>query len=135
MTFNEITSLLDKGFTPEQITVLATSTETETPGQLNMFTNSGESTAPDSEDTGDADNPLSVSPVPPTSPAPAAEPAAAPGEVTNDSLSAVMDAIADVKKTIQAANIRTMSMETVNADNALEKAMSEIIRPSFEKGE
>ena len=132
MTFNEITTLLDKGFTPDQITALATAAETEIPGQMNMFTTSEESTTSESEETGDQENPLSESPVPPTSPEPAA--AAEPAGNNNESMTAVLDAIADVKKSIQAANIRTMSMDAVSSENALEKAMSEIIRPSFEKG-
>ena len=150
MTFEQITTLLDRGFTPDQITALASNKVPAThndqlPGQLDMFTTSAESTTADREDAADTGNPLPVSPAPPTSPAAATaadpEPApAAPVAQTaagdnSDSLSAVMDAIADVKRTIQATNIRTMSMDVVDPDNALEKAMSEIIRPSFEKGD
>ncbi len=150
MTFEQITTLLDRGFTPDQITALASNKEPAThsdqlPGQLDMFTTSAESTTADREESSDMGNPLPVSQDPPTTPAaaPDAEPvpaSSAPVAQTaagefNDSMSAVMDAIADVKKTIQAANIRTMSMDVVNPDNSLEKAMAEIIRPSFEKGD
>lgn len=145
MTFDQITELLDRGFTPEQITALNVTPDPVVTGQMSMFTTSAESTTADREESPDMGNPLPVSQDPPTSPAAAPdavpEPApAAPVAQTaagdfKDSMSAVMDAIADVKKTIQAANIRTMSMDAVNPDNSLEKAMAEIIRPSFEKGD
>lgn len=127
MTFEQINSLLDRGFTPEQITTL--------------FTISGVPTPPDTVDTGADADPLTPAPEPadntpaadPPEPAdntPAADP---PAPAVNNS--EVLDAIADLKKSIQANNIRTMSVDSVDADNALEKAMSEIIRPSLEKGE
>ena len=126
MTFEQITSLLDRGFTPDQITLLSTS-DGPTPS--------------DTADTGAGADPLTPAPEPadttpaadPPEPAdntPAADP---PAPAVNNS--EVLDAIADLKKSIQANNIRTMSVDSVDADNALEKAMSEIIRPSLEKGE
>ena len=145
MTFDQITELLDRGFTPEQITALNVTPDPVVTGQISMFTTSAESTTADREESPDMGNPLPVSQDPPISPAaaPDAEPEPAPAAPVaqtaagdlKDSMSAVMDAIADVKKTIQAANIRTMSMDVVNPDNSLEKAMAEIIRPSFEKGD
>ena len=145
MTFDQITALLDRGFTPEQITALNVTPDPVVTGQISMFTTSAESTTADREESPDMGNPLPVSQDPPISPAaaPDAEPEPAPAAPVaqtaagdfKDSMSAVMDAIADVKKTIQAANIRTMSMDVVNPDNSLEKAMAEIIRPSFEKGD
>lgn len=125
MTFEQITTLLDRGFTPEQIT---------------MLTNSGDPTSSEQAAPGGDSNPLESPPetadnkgseTPPEEPKPAEEPPAA----TPDSNAAVLDAIADLKKSIQASNIKTMSVDSVDADNALEKAMSEIIRPSLEKGE
>ena len=126
MTFEQITSLLDRGFTPDQITLLSTS-DGPTPS--------------DPADTGAGADPLTPAPEPadntpaadspePADNTPAADP---PAPAVNNS--EVLDAIADLKKSIQANNIRTMSVDSVDADNALEKAMSEIIRPSLEKGE
>lgn len=125
MTYEQITNLLDRGFTPDQITMLTTSvnpTQTEEP----------------TEPVEDTANPLAES----STDSPTVEekkeaateeaPAAAPAEDKNKD---VLAAIADLKKVVQANNIKTMSVEGVNPDAALEKAMSELIRPSFEKGE
>ena len=141
MTFEQINSLLDRGFTPEQITTL--------------FTTFGGPTPPDTVGTGAGFDPLALAPAPadntPAADPPAPEPAdntpaadpPAPEPAGNtpaadppasESNAAVLDAIADLKKSIQASNIKTMSVDTVDDDNALEKAMSEIIRPSLEKG-
>ena len=124
MTYEQITNLLDRGFSPDQITLLTTS---------------GVPTAPDSEESGDTANPLAESPDNSNNteqdPDPAPTPAPTPDPVPSMDNSAVLDAIADLKRSVQAANIRTMSIDSVNSDNQLEKAMAEFIRPSFEKGE
>ena len=122
MTFEQITTLLDKGFTPDQITLLTTSAVP---------------TAAEPGDSGDPANPLAESPDAPIAsdpePSPEPTPEQAPAAAADNS--EILNAIADLKKSVQAANIKTMSMDTVNADNQLEKAMAELIRPSFEKGE
>ena len=124
MTYEQINNLLDRGFTPDQITLLTTS---------------GVPTAPESEESGDPANPLAVSPDNSNNteqdPDLAPTPAPTPDPVPAMDNTAVLDAIADLKKSVQAANIRTMSIDSVNSDNQLEKAMAEFIRPSFEKGE
>ena len=125
MTYEQITNLLDRGFTPDQITMLTTSvtpTQTEEP----------------TEPVEDKANPLAESstdsPTGEEQKEAAAEeaPSAAPAEDKNKE---VLAAIADLKKAVQANNIKTMSVEGVDSEAALEKAMSELIRPSFEKGE
>lgn len=129
MTYEQITNLLDRGFTPDQIT---------------MLTTSGNPTHPDDPaPAGDADShPLAESPAGDTdtgktSPVevPAAAEPAAVEEKTTDNSAAVLDAIADLKKTVQANNIKTMHMDTISGENELEAALSEIIRPSLKKGE
>ena len=119
MTFDQITALLDRGFTPDQITLLTTTGETPT--------------TPEQVTTGDESSPLDSSPVV-TDNTEEQTPDDNPIESLADSNAAVLEAIADLKKSIQAQNIKTMSVDTIDADNALEKAMSEIIRPSMEKG-
>lgn len=125
MTYEQITNLLDRGFTPDQITMLTTSV---TPTQTEEHIESVEDKA----------NPLAESsidsPTDEEQKEAAAEetPAAAP---TEDKNKEVLAAIADLKKAVQANNIKTMSVDGVDQDAALEKAMSELIRPSFEKGE
>lgn len=126
MTFEQITSLLDRGFTPDQITLLSTS-DGPTPSDT---ADTGAGADPLTPAPEPADNTPAADPPEPADNTPAADP---PAPVVNNS--EVLDAIADLKKSIQANNIRTMSVDSVDADNALEKAMSEIIRPSLEKGE
>ncbi len=133
MTFAEIKELLADGFTPEQITLLTTSGAAPTPAPAAA---PGEETAPDNplqDDTPDAISESSGLP-----PAAAISPAAVPApeaEPVQNSNKDVLDAITDLKKTIQAGNILRNSIDTVDPDNALEKAMAEIIRPSFDKHE
>ena len=127
MTFAEIKELLADGFTPEQITLLTTSGAAPTPAPAAA---PGEETALDNplpDDTPDAISESSGLP-----PAAAQAPEAEPVQNSNKD---VLDAITDLKKTIQAGNILRNSIDTVDPDNALEKAMAEIIRPSFDKHE
>ena len=127
MTFDQITTLLDRGFTPDQITLLTTS---------------GTPTMPDSgeaEEDGISFHPQEEPPASPPSPAaapaPDPEPEPAPAPVPETSNTEILEAIADLKASVQRNNIRTMSMGAVSSENELEKAMAEIIRPRYEKGE
>lgn len=130
MTFAEIKELLSDGFTPEQITLLTTSGAVPTPAPVSA---SGDD-SPDNPlpaETPDAlketiPEPTPADPDPAPDPAPVAVP---------DKNADIMKAINDLKATIQAGNILRNSIETIDPDQALEKAMSEIIRPSFDKHE
>ena len=110
MTYEQITSLLDRGFTPEQITMLTTTAVS--PAAVAH-------PAPDAAEEESA----AVPPV---------DTASAP-EDDNSTSADVLAAIADLKKTVQAQNIRTMMVDTVAPEAELEKAMSELIRPSYRK--
>lgn len=123
MTYEQITALLDRGFTPEQITTLTTSAVAPTPAADTAPDNG--STIPLPDDTAGANV---ETPTEPAEAAPAPEPAPAPA----DNSSAVLDAIKDLKATIQANNILTRSMDGVDPEQKLEKAMAEFIRPSFD---
>lgn len=112
MTYEQITDLLEKGFTPEQITLLTTSAQPTQAEEDSSTDRGGE--APEA-----TDNKL---------PSPDAE--QEPEESAADNTE-VLEAIADLKKTIQVNNVYTKSMEVVDSDAELEKAMSELIRPSF----
>ena len=128
MTYEQITTLLDRGFTPDQITLLTTSSAgaaAVNPTQTGAGTTTPAEEIPQ-ESVEEGSIPLDTSSTD------------SPGEETKpeeDTQSEVLAAIADLKKTVQANNIKTMSVEGVNPDAELEKAMSELIRPSFEKGE
>ena len=131
MTFAEIKELLSNGFTPEQITLLTTSGAVPTPAPDEA---QGEETAPViplPDDTPCAISEAEEKSAPETTTtAPAPEPA-----MDTDKNKEIIDAIKDLKRTIQAGNILKNSIEAVDPDNALEKAMAEIIRPSFDKNE
>lgn len=120
ITFEQIEKLINMGFTPEQITQLTISSVNPTPTE--------ESTGPEGEAS--TDYPLSETPSdPPTETAPT------PQESNEDTNTEVLAAIADLKRTVQANNIKTMSVEGVNPEAELEAAMSELIRPTLKKGE
>lgn len=124
MTFEQIEKLINMGFTPDQITQLTISSVNPTPTE--------ESTGPEGEAS--AGYPLSETPSdPPTETAPETTPTTQ--EVKEDTNTEVLAAIADLKRAVQANNIKTMSVDGVNPDAELEAAMSELIRPSLKKGE
>ena len=121
MTFDQITTLLDRGFTPDQIT---------------MLTTSGDPTTPDSGAAADDSfHPQETEPAAPPSPDPDPAPAPAPDPAPAADMNPVLDAIADLKAAVQANNIKTMSMPGVSGEKKKKKAMAEIIRPSFKKGD
>ena len=98
MTFEQIEKLIDMGFTPDQITQLTISSVNPTPTE--------ESTGPEGDAS--AVHPLSDSPSdPPTETTPTTP------EVQEDTNTEVLAAIADLKKAVQANNIKTMSDKTV----------------------
>lgn len=120
ITFEQIEKLIGMGFTPEQITQLTISSVNPTPTE--------ETTGPEGEASADyplgetpSDPPIETTPVTP--------------EVKEDTNSEVLAAIADLKKAVQANNIKTMSVDGVDPEAELEAAMSELIRPSLKKGE
>lgn len=127
MTYEQITNLLDRGFTPDQITMLTTSVNPTHTEEYII------------EPVEDKANPLAESstdsPTVEEKKEAAAEEAPAAAAPAEDKNKDILAAIADLKKAVQANNIKTMSVEGVDPDAALEKAMSELIRPSFEKGE
>ena len=126
MTYEQITALLDRGFTPDQITLLTTSAAAPTPAADPAPEPAPVLPLPD-EQTG-ATEETQADTKPETEPTPEPAPAA-------ENNTEVLNAIQDLKKTIQANNILTRSMDTVDPDQALEKAMAEFIRPSFDRQE
>lgn len=120
ITFEQIEKLIGMGFTPEQITQLSISSVNPTPTE--------ETTGPEGDAS--ADHPLGETPSdPPIETTPATP------EVKEDTNTEVLAAIADLKKAVQANNIKTMSVDGVDPEAELEAAMSELIRPSLKKGE
>ena len=120
ITFEQIEKLIGMGFTPEQITQLTISSVNPTPTE--------ETTGP--EGVASADHPLDETPSdPPIETTPVTP------EVREDTNTEVLAAIADLKKAVQANNIKTMSVDGVDPEAELEAAMSELIRPSLKKGE
>lgn len=131
MTYEQITDLLDRGFTPDQITSLNIS---PAPTTGDVAAGGAESDASNHPQNVPADPPPTAAndtdSATPEASAPAPAPAPAPADASAD----VLAAIADLKKTVQAQNIRTMTVEGLDSDAALESALAEIIRPKFERG-
>lgn len=121
MTFEQITTLLDKGFTPEQICTLTNSVSTPTTDADNAQPDPGEQSVLPSSD-------ISQDQAADTKPE---QPAPIPEDHSKD----ILDAIKDLKAAVQAKNINTLSVDTISQDDTLEKAIAEFIRPSFGKEE
>ena len=127
MTYEQITDLLDRGFTPEQITSLNIS---PVPTTGDVAAGGAESDASNHPQNVPADPPPTAANDTDSAAPEASAPAPAPADASAD----VLAAIADLKKTVQAQNIRTMTVEGLDSDAALESALAEIIRPKFERG-
>ena len=120
MTYEQITDLLNKGFSPDQITALTTSGNMSDPDESIPISHPQEAPEPDPLNPLEDPEPSSDQPAPAPDPEP-------------DHSAEIMSAISDLKKTIQQSNIRTMSVDTISGEDSLERAMSELIRPSFNK--
>lgn len=127
MTYEQITDLLDRGFTPDQITSLNIS---PAPTTGDVAAGGAESDASNHPQNVPADPPPTAANDTDSATPEASAPAPAPADASAD----VLAAIADLKKTVQAQNIKTMTVEGLDSDAALESALAEIIRPKFERG-
>ena len=127
MTYEQITDLLDRGFTPDQITSLNIS---PAPTTGDVAAGGAESDASNHPQNVPADPPPTAANDTDAATPDASAQAPAPADASAD----VLAAIADLKKTVQAQNIRTMTVEGLDSDAALESALAEIIRPKFERG-
>ena len=129
MTYEQITNLLDRGFTPDQITSLTISPDPTTGDAAAGGAGSGLSNHPQNAPADPP--PTAANDTDAATPeAPAPDPTPAPADASAD----VLAAIADLKKTVQAQNIKTMTVDGLNSDAELESALAEIIRPKFERG-
>lgn len=108
MRYEEIINLLDRGFTPDQITALTGAA------------------APDPE-------PAPADPEPDPEPAPA-DPEPAPADPEPDpEISRLNGEIENLKKQLQAQNIKTQSVSILPGDReTVESVLATIIRPPFE---
>ena len=112
MTYAEITDLISKGFTPDQITELARQQPGPDPGP-----DPGPQQEPEAELEQE------------TQPEPEQEPQ--PEQPTVD-LSGIQSELADLKKLVQKNNILTKTMETVTNDTeSVENILAGLIRPAI----
>lgn len=110
MTYSEITDLISKGFTPDQITELARQQP---------------ATGPDPEPPQEPE----PEPQPETPQEPEAEPQ--PEQPTVD-LSGIQSELADLKKLVQKNNILTKTIETPSNDaDSVENILAGLIRPAI----
>lgn len=115
MTYDQIDRLLNAGFTPDQI--------------MSLSSAPAESAGPPPADSAGDDQPEpAAEPVPAENSSPAPEPAQEQGI-----LEEIKTGFDDLKKTIQANNIKTMSVDNLpgSADSA-ETVLAGIIRPPFD---
>ena len=127
MNYQEIKDLLSSGFTPDQITQLATISgvipSAPDPTPENATAPAVESPAEAGEDTGHITD----------DPSPAeAEQETDPLDDLRKQVQALQDENKELQKRIQANKIRDRTMETVSAPDAA-ATLAEIIRPSFNK--
>lgn len=111
MRYEEIINLLDRGFTPDQITALTGAA------------------APDPE-------PAPADPEPDPEPTPA-DPEPAPADPESDpEITGLRSEIENLKKQLQAQNIKTQSVSILPGDReTVESVLATIIRPPFEHKE
>lgn len=126
MKFEQIQSLMNYGFTPDQIMALARDEPIPPP-----------ETAPDPESS-PAPDPVPVPPAPeremPLTPAPESPPAPDPGP--SPEIESLREEIKKLTATIQSQNIRTLSVDKISDPEAdTDKIMAEFIRPSYDKKE
>lgn len=113
MTYEQIDRLLNAGFTPEQIMILSSAP-------------AGPVENPSADLAGD--DPPAPAPVPEETPTPAPAPSPEPGI-----LEEIKTGFDDLKKTIQANNIKTMSVNSLpGAQDSAETVLAGIIRPPFD---
>ena len=111
MTYEQIDRLLNAGFTPDQIMVLSSAP-------------ADSAVPPPADPAGDE----SPAPAPAETPDPAPESAPEPGI-----LEEIKTGFEDLKKTIQANNIKTMSVNTLpGSQESAETVLAGIIRPPFD---
>lgn len=110
MTYTEITDLISKGFTPDQITELA---------RQQPEPDLGPDPGPEPE------------PEPEPDPGPEPEPQPEPDQPTVD-LSGIQSELADLKKLVQKNNILTKTIETPSNDSdSVENILAGLIRPAI----
>lgn len=126
MKFEQIQSLMNYGFTPDQIMALARDEPIPPPEP-----------APDPE-TSPAPDPVPVPPAPeqeaPPAPAPESSPAPDPGP--SPEIESLREEIKKLTATIQSQNIRNLSVDKISDPEVeTDKIMAEFIRPSYDKKE
>lgn len=126
-SFDEIRQLRDMGFSPEQI-IMFTNSPATIPGDPAGDAPSDPGRAAEDSPSADGSDAPVISENTPVEPV-----VDKPVETVDNS--GLISAIEDLKKTLQASNIRTASVETVAPENELENIMAEIIRPNYAKGE
>lgn len=107
MTYNEIITLTEKGFKPEQIMALARADPETTPEELPQETTDDSAGEVVQETTETPED--------------------------NQEVLALKNEIAELKKQIQAQNIKTQSVDVLPGNReTVEQVLSEFIRPPFE---
>ena len=123
LTFDQIITLSDKGFSPDQIVKL---TGEDLPTNPPADPPAGPPADPPADPPED----------PPTNPP--ADPPAAPPEnplssVLSEAIKGFSSEVAEMKKALQASNIRTVAREDVPPSKSADDILAEIIHPTISK--
>lgn len=126
MTYEQITTLLEKGFTPEMIMTISGSgtASAATPPAADDKAGSdpsGKGDPPNGGEGGEA----------PPSPTPEGQPKTVPEDrpKTVPALDDVLKEMKELKASIQANNIKTQSVDTLKQGDSVEDVLASIIRP------
>ena len=122
LTFDQIITLSDKGFTPDQIVKL---TGEELPEPV-------PGAEPEEKPEQNSENSEQTSPDP--EPEPEQKPESGPlSSVLNEVIKGFSAEVAEMRKALQASNIRTVAREDVPPSKSADDILAEIIHPTINK--
>ena len=122
LTFDQIITLSDKGFTPDQIVKL---TGEELPEPV-------PGAEPEEKPEQNSENPEQIPPDP--EPEPEQKPESGSlSSVLNEAIKGFSAEVAEMRKALQASNIRTVAREDVPPSKSADDILAEIIHPTINK--
>ena len=129
LTFEQIITLSDKGFSPEQIVKLTGEEMPEPVPETVPKSEPVPETVPKSEPVPET--------VPKSEPEPTPEPAPESGSLSSvlqDAIKGFTAEVAEMKKALQASNIRTIIRDDVPPEKSADDVLAELIHPTINKG-
>ena len=122
LTYEQIITLTDKGFTPDQIVKLTGEEIPETPPEA----------APEEKTEQNSETPEQIPPDPEEKPEQNSE-SGSLSSVLNEAIKGFSAEVAEMRKALQASNIRTVAREDVPPSKSADDILAEIIHPTINK--